>query len=269
MEQLSPDCCWKALRRCSLVCKDFAAICQKQLFSDIDLSNRFGYRPTCKKRYPALAGFKQALDSKPYLAGHVRDLSYSHDFDRHSQWPPVLRRLRHVESLFINLYSHKVLSWSSSRIPPSFKSSLLRFIQSNQITYLSLSHVHDLPTHIFALVPRLDVLKVREITLDNDPPLVQDNPPKLRTLHLHGSADQLVDTLVGSQNCIVDLRGLTHIDIYMCDEPAPMGVIRNLLQQSEAIYSLKIDGGSWTFIFRICIHEELTNIQEFLTCVTI
>ncbi|KAF5322657.1 hypothetical protein D9619_001287 [Psilocybe cf. subviscida] len=241
MEQLASAGSFRALRRCSLVCKDFATICQKQIFTEVVLSNGRGCQ-CCNRPFPALASFKKALDNKPYLGDCICALQYRHDFDWHSQLPPVLRRLRHVRSLCIWFCVwNRVVSWFEIRA--SFISSLLRFIRAAQITHLDLDSIYDLPAHVFALVPRLEVLKMRCITLNNDPPFFQENPLKLRALHLTHFNEQLVDTLIADRHGIVDLRALKHLDVdYMGNTPATMRVVRRLLQQSQVLDSLKLEG---------------------------
>lgn len=239
MEQLAAAGFIIALRQCSLACKVFAEICQRHIFTDIVLSNT----PTYRRRNLTVSGltsFTSALDNKPYLEGYVHVLYYSHGLrDWLSDFPLVFRRLRHVHSLRLRVLPDCI----SLPSYPSFKKSLLRFIRSNQITHLDLYFVRDLPTSVFAHIPRLEILKITDVTLHHDPSFIQAEPPKLRDFYCESSKENSLDGLIDGRNGIVDFRALKHLQIDMGDPVATMRVIEHFIRQSEALESLTFDGG--------------------------
>jgi len=232
-----------SLKTCSLACRAFSGVCQKHIFSSIELNST--KRPS---KQPARR-FKRLLDKNPSIAGYVRSLDYVSHFDS-QRGPPILQRLHRVNNFTFGFNDYETFmegkqDWE--KIRPSLKSSLATFIQSNSIVELSLLNIKNLPVTILMYFPHLLRLGLQNVSVA-DIPLPKGfykpkKAPNLVSIWIRNSSlGPIRKYLQPGVTPILDLTRLEDLSVVLEDGRTGIDVIKHILMPSENLKSLSFSG---------------------------
>ncbi|KDR80326.1 hypothetical protein GALMADRAFT_1191116 [Galerina marginata CBS 339.88] len=231
-----------SLKACSLACRSLLAITQPRVFSFISL---------CSPQQHS--NFKLVLDANPSIANHVQSLHYEFIRGRYAHEPSTLERLRRVTSFA--LVFPRGIYWetaSASKI-----SSILSFIQSNNIVDLKVFFIQNLPISIFWYLPHLKVLDIARLSFANVP--FSDNfstpnePPKLMSLKIDDCTQETWVNVIGEHLYsatpgiapFLDLSGLEEFTLSLKREGSGhRQPIKPFLMPSQTLKSLSLTGYS-------------------------
>ncbi|KAF9475274.1 hypothetical protein BDN70DRAFT_936004 [Pholiota conissans] len=249
MWELAEDEDILTLNRCTRVCLDFAAICQRYLFENITLSDTVNiwHPPSTLTRQ-----FKGVLDSNPKLARHVRKVNYVNKINDSKRMStiPVLRHLRYVHTFSLEFDDWPISNrqtWSA--IPKTLRSSVCRFIKANDIVDLHLRCIEDVPINIFFHLPHLAFLTLSNTTImDKGLDLIKLRKPEssiqLEALTVWGTIAgmrKLMKATNRASKPLLDLRNLTEFTTAYVS-PGEMSTIGAVIAGSNCLEEIHIRG---------------------------
>lgn len=235
-----------SLNRCTRVCLDFAAICQRYLFHTISLSDSITiwHPPSTLTRQ-----FKAVLDQNPRLAMHIRSVSYVNKLNCRST-VPVLRRLHNVHTFMLKFKDgygdDSRQNWDT--MLPTLRTSLGYFIQSNSIVDLHLRGIANVPLCIFFHFPHLKFLTLSNVSVSGSGPApINFRKPKtniqlvsLNVLGCFPEIQKLLDASYKGSERLLDLKNLEDFSVTVNSYGMP--AIGSILSSSESLASINIHG---------------------------
>lgn len=232
-----------SLKACSTVCRDFAPLCQKRIFSNVALSDDVSNQSDIGSLYR----LESLLRKKPHISDYIRTLKYKHSVDSEMPVAFIFDRLRFVTTFHLGFRSNRrnqiTPSWSTTS--SSFQNALLAFLSSNDIVWLTLDHIDDLPGTMFGRMPGLLLLTTDWVTLNTNEPeeYPQLTPPKLRSLLTERGGKSFIKGLrLPRPKSWINFSLLEDIKIRLDYVEPGMELITGIIGQSHRLKSIYLEG---------------------------